>query len=46
MKVIGNVTALPFTQNYFDIIMVVQSHYFWDDYEMAFTEIYRTLIQM
>lgn len=39
----GNVTELPFSQNYFDIIMAVRSHYFWDNYEMAFTEIYRTL---
>lgn len=41
----GNVTALPFPQNYFDIIMAVRSHYFWDNYEKAFAEIYRTLKQ-
>lgn len=41
----GNVTALPFPQNYFDIIMAVRSHYFWDDYNKAFAEIYRTLKQ-
>ena len=41
----GNVTELPFTQNYFDIILAVRSHYFWDDYELAFTEIFRTLKQ-
>jgi ubiquinone/menaquinone biosynthesis C-methylase UbiE len=41
----GNVTSLPFSQNYFDIIMAVRSHYFWDDYEKAFAEIYRTLKQ-
>jgi ubiquinone/menaquinone biosynthesis C-methylase UbiE len=39
----GNVNALPFTQNYFDIILAVRSHYFWDNYEEAFSEIYRTL---
>jgi ubiquinone/menaquinone biosynthesis C-methylase UbiE len=39
----GNVTALPFSQNFFDVIIAVRSHYFWDDYEKAFTEIYRTL---
>jgi ubiquinone/menaquinone biosynthesis C-methylase UbiE len=39
----GNVTELAFSQNYFDVIMAVRSHYFWDDYEKAFTEIYRTL---
>lgn len=41
----GNVTVLPFSQNFFDIIMAVRSHYFWDDYEKAFAEIYRTLKQ-
>jgi ubiquinone/menaquinone biosynthesis C-methylase UbiE len=41
----GNVTALPFSQNYFDIIMAVRSHYFWADFEQAFKEIYRTLKQ-
>ena len=41
----GNVTALPFPQNFFDIIMAVRSHYFWDNYEKAFAEIYRTLKQ-
>lgn len=39
----GSVTALPFSQNYFDFILAVRSHYFWDNYEMAFTELYRTL---
>jgi len=39
----GNVTELPFPQNFFDIIMAVRSHYFWDNYEMAFSELYRTL---
>lgn len=39
----GNVTALLFSQNYFNVIIAVRSHYFWDDYEMAFSEIYRTL---
>ena len=39
----GNVIELPFSQNFFDIIMAVRSHYFWDNYQMAFTEIYRTL---
>lgn len=41
----GDVTALPFPRDFFDIIMAVRSHYFWDDYEKAFGEIYRTLIQ-
>lgn len=41
----GNVTALPFPRNFFDIIMAVRSHYFWDNYEKAFAEIYRTLKQ-
>lgn len=41
----GNVNELPFSQNFFDIIMAVRSHYFWDNYEMAFAEIYRTLKQ-
>lgn len=41
----GDVTALPFPRDFFDIIMAVRSHYFWDDYEKAFAEIYRTLIQ-
>ncbi|HHU70740.1 MAG TPA: class I SAM-dependent methyltransferase [Clostridiales bacterium] len=41
----GDVTALPFPRDFFDIIMAVRSHYFWDDYEKAFAEIYRTLNQ-
>ena len=41
----GNVTALPFPRGFFDIIMAVRSHYFWDNYEKAFAEIYRTLNQ-
>ncbi len=39
----GNSNALPFTQNYFDLILTVRSHYFWDNYEQGFSEIYRTL---
>lgn len=41
----GNVTSLPFARDTFDIIMAVRSHYFWEDYEKAFAEIYRTLKQ-
>jgi ubiquinone/menaquinone biosynthesis C-methylase UbiE len=41
----GNVNELPFAQNYFDIIIAVRSHYFWDNYEKSFAEIYRTLKQ-
>jgi ubiquinone/menaquinone biosynthesis C-methylase UbiE len=41
----GNVNKLPFVQNYFDTVLAVRSHYFWGDYEKAFTEIYRTLKQ-
>ncbi|MDF2611822.1 MAG: SAM-dependent methlyltransferase [Lachnospiraceae bacterium] len=41
----GNVDELPFAENHFDIIMAVRSHYFWDDYEKAFAELYRTLKQ-
>lgn len=39
----GNVQTLPFSQNNFDIILAVRTHYFWDDYEKGFSEIYRTL---
>ena len=42
---LGNVTALPFPHNSFDIIFAVRSHYFWDDLDGAFSEIYRTLKQ-
>jgi ubiquinone/menaquinone biosynthesis C-methylase UbiE len=41
----ANVTALPYLDNFFDIIMAVRSHYFWNDYDKAFAEIYRTLKQ-
>ena len=39
----GNITRLPYSQNYFDIILAVRTHYFWDDFKTAFSEIYRTL---
>lgn len=42
---LGNVTALPFPDNSFNIIFAVRSHYFWDDLDGAFSEIYRTLKQ-
>lgn len=41
----GDVTSLTFPQNHFDFIFAVRSHYFWDDFEKAFAEIYRTLKQ-
>lgn len=41
----GSVMKLPFLENHFDIILAVRSHYFWDDFEKAFSEIYRTLKQ-
>lgn len=41
----GNVVALPFAQGHFDCILAVRSHYFWDDLEKGFAEIYRTLKQ-
>lgn len=43
--ILGSVTAIPFPENYFDIILAVRSHYFWDDFDKAFAEIYRTLKQ-
>ena len=36
---------MPFSQDHFDCVLAVRSHYFWDDLEKAFTEIYRTLKQ-
>lgn len=39
----GSVTALSFPDNHFDIILTVRSHYFWEDHERAFAEIFRTL---
>ncbi len=39
----GSVTALSFPDNHFDIILTVRSHYFWEDHESAFAEIFRTL---
>lgn len=42
---LGNVTALPFPDNSFNIIFAVRSHYFWDDLDGSFSEIYRTLKQ-
>lgn len=41
----GSVTALSFPENHFDIILTVRSHYFWNDHERAFAEIFRTLKQ-
>lgn len=39
----GSIMKLPYSQNHFDIILAVRTHYFWDDYKKAFSEIYRTL---
>lgn len=41
----GNAKVLPFPKYHFDIIIAVRSHYFWEDFEKAFSEIYRTLKQ-
>lgn len=39
----GTVTALSFPDDHFDIIVTVRSHYFWEDHERAFAEIFHTL---
>ena len=41
----GTVLSLPFQECHFDCILAVRSHYFWDDIEKGFSEIYRTLKQ-
>ena len=41
----GNAMSLPFSQGHFDYILAVRTHYFWDDLQKGFTEIYRTLTQ-
>lgn len=39
----GNVTDLPYPDNYFDHIISINTVYFWDDLETAFRDIHRVL---
>lgn len=39
----ADVRSLPFSNEYFDIVYAVRSHYFWDDLEGGFKEIYRVM---
>ena len=41
----GDIMQLPYELNRFDIILAVRTHYFWYDFEKAFSEVYRTLKQ-
>lgn len=39
----ADVASLPFPQCHFDCVLAVRSHYFWEDLEKSFIEIFRTL---
>lgn len=38
-----SVASMPFLECHFDCILAVRSHYFWEDLESSFEEIYRVL---
>lgn len=38
-----NVASIPFSECHFDCVLAVRSHYFWEDLEKSFVEIYRAL---
>lgn len=40
---IGNVDALPYQNDYFDLVFAIQTHIFWDDLKKGFLEIYRVM---
>ncbi|MBB4826884.1 ubiquinone/menaquinone biosynthesis C-methylase UbiE [Sporosarcina luteola] len=39
----AGVSAIPFTENQFDVITAVQTHYFWPDIKNDCKEVYRVL---
>lgn len=41
--VVGEVSKLPFEDNYFDIITAVQTHYYWPDLKNDVKEVYRVM---
>ena len=40
---IGNVDALPYQNDYFDLVFAIQTHIFWKDLKESFQEIYRVM---
>lgn len=40
---IGSVEALPYQNQYFDVVFAIQTHLFWKDLKKGFQEIYRVM---
>lgn len=40
---LGNVEDLPFPDNFFDLIISVESYFFWPDFQKALNQIFRVL---